>query len=183
MGLTYGDLLPARGEEVLRLEDLLHPAVEDEPQIIDTRETVCLQVRLDGRRTLPHAGRDLVASHVDVAQGHARLTVNRHELADHALDEAVRRLECRVHHVVVIALGRGVHRAIVRVVQPVLLVGLHRLDRGARVARHLDFGNHLDVPRRRIAQDLEVVRAGIEAAAPRPVHVRPRAKRRRKMCS
>ncbi len=45
------------------------------------------------------------------------------------------------------------------------------------MARHLELGNHLDVPRRRVAQDLGVVRAGKEAAAPGPVHVGPGAER------
>src|SRR2546429_974921 len=39
----------------------------------------------------------------------------------------------RSHDVVVVALRRGVHRAVVRIVEPVLRVRLHGPDRGARV--------------------------------------------------
>src|SRR2546429_9594508 len=87
----------------------------------------------------------------------------------------------RSHDVVVVALRRGVHRAVVRVVEPVLRVRLHGPDRGARVTRHLELGDHLDVPRRRVAQDLDVVRAGKEAAAPGPIDGGARAERGRPM--
>src|SRR2546422_6437751 len=70
---------------------------------------------------------------MDVAQRHTPLAVHRHEIADHALDEAVRRLERRVHHVVVVVLGRSVHRAVVGIAEPVLRVRLHGPDRGARM--------------------------------------------------
>src|SRR4029077_20117406 len=54
-------------------------------------------------------------------------------------------------------------------------------DRGTRVARHLELWDHLDVPRRGIAQDVDVVRAGKKTAAPGPIDVRARAKRGRKV--
>ena len=105
------------------------------------------------------------------------------------LDERVRGLERGVHHVVVEALGRRVHASGRRdrsagsaARRPRLPPGrsaraarLHRLDRGARVARHLDLGHHLDVARGRVAQDLDVVGPRVEAAAPRPVDVGARA--------
>src|SRR5207247_9166863 len=93
LGLAYRDLFPARGEKALRLclEDLRHPAVEDEPQIIYTREIVRLQVRLHRRRALPYAAWDLAASHGDLPPRHARPAVHRHELADSPPDEQVRR--------------------------------------------------------------------------------------------
>src|SRR5207248_5248084 len=131
--------------------------------------------------SLPHAAWDFVASHMDVAQRHTRLAVHRREVADHPLDEPVRRLEYGVHDLVVVALLGGVHRAVVRIVEPVLRVRLHGLDRGARVTRHLELGDHLDVPRRRVAQDLDVVRAGKEAAAPGSVDGGARAECRRQM--
>src|SRR5207245_10232062 len=48
LGLAYRDLLPARGEDapLLCLEDLRNPAIEAEPQNINTRDIVRLQVGL-----------------------------------------------------------------------------------------------------------------------------------------
>ena len=140
---------------------------------------MCLHVGLHDRRSDPDAGRDLVAAHVDMAQRCTGLAVHRGEIAHDALDEPVRRLERRVHHVVGITLDRPVHRTVFRVGQQVLPVPggaksrLHRLDRGARVARHLDLGDDLDVSRRRVAHDLDVVGMRKEPATPRPVDLRP----------
>jgi hypothetical protein len=99
-----------------------------------------------------------------------------------------------VHHVVVVPLRRGVDRPVVRVAQEVLRgaggvallaqhpgAGFHRLDGGARVAGHLDLGDHLDVPGGGMAQDLGVVRTRVEAAAPRVRHVAAGAERRRQV--
>src|SRR5439155_19187439 len=54
-------------------------------------------------------------------------------------------------------------------------------DRGARVTRHLDLGNHLDVPRRRVAHNLDVVRMRKEPAAPWSIDQWSRSKRGLKM--
>ena len=50
------------------------------------------------------------------------------------------------------------------------------------MTRHLDFGNDLDVSRRRVAHDLDVVGARIKSAAVRPSHQRPRAECRLQEC-
>ena len=150
-----------------------------------------LQVRLHRGRALPDAAGDLVAAHVEVAQGHAGLAVEGHEVLHHALHERVGGGESRVHHVVVVALGRGVGGAVPGVAQAeaARAIGvafrlersearLHRLDGGARVAGHLELGDHLDVPRRGVPQDLRVVGARVEAAPVGPVDVGPGAPRR-----
>src|SRR5205085_12219482 len=51
-------------------------------------------------------------------------------------------------------------------------------NRGARVTRHLDLRDNLDVARRGVAHNLDVVGVGEEPAAPRPIHLRTRAKGR-----
>ncbi len=169
--LANRDLFPARWNESLGFQDLLHAAVEGEPEIVDAGDVVRLHVGLNGRRPDPDAGRHFISAHVDVTQRRTRLAVHRGKIAHHALDEAIGRLERRVDHVVGVALDRRVDRTVSRIAQQVLRVAasLHGLDRGARVARHLNLRNNLDVSRRRVAHDLDVVGMRKEPAAPRLV--------------
>src|SRR5262249_38070080 len=62
----HADLFPPRGDQAVVLEDLLHAAVEDEPEVVDAGETVRLQVRLHRRRALPDTVGDFIAAHADV---------------------------------------------------------------------------------------------------------------------
>ena len=68
-------------------------------------------------------------------------------------------------------------RTVLRIAEPVFRTRVHGLDRCARVARHLDFRNHLDMPRRCVAHDLDVVGSRKEPTAKRPPDLRTRAKR------
>src|SRR5262249_61891564 len=137
--------------------------VGDGPARVGRLDVVLLPVCLAGRGAFPHAPGRLVPAHVDVAQGHARVAVDRHQVLDDALDERVRGGQRWVDDVVVVVLRRGVARAVVRVAQQEALragrvarlrerarAGLHGLDGGARVARHLDLRDDLDVPRGRV---------------------------------
>src|SRR2546430_7279320 len=59
-------------------------------------------------------------------------------------------------------------RTVLRIAEPVFRTRVHGLDRCARVARHLDLGNHLDMPRRCVAHDLDVVGSRKEPTAKGP---------------
>jgi len=85
-------------------------------------------------------GRNFVTTHMDVPERRTRFTVHRREIHHHALNEVVRRLERRVHHVVGIPLDGVVVRPVRGIAEPIIGARVHRLDRGARVSRHLDFG-------------------------------------------
>ena len=93
-----------------------------------------------------------------------------HHLVDHLLDEGVGRVLRRIHHVVVEVLRRRVDGPVPGVTERVLpgaggITGggqasetsLHGLDRRPGVARHFDLGDHFDVARGRVLQDLDVV--------------------------
>ena len=112
------------------------------------------------------------------AEGLARLLMHLDDLVDHRRDERVRGLPAHADDVVRIPLCRSIDRRIVRIDQPVLLgLGLlalgheppiavfHRLDRSTGVPRHVHLGDDLDVPRVGVADEVDVLLAGVEAAS------------------
>ena len=99
---------------------MLDAEVERVPEILDVAQAERLHVLLHGGRSRPDAAGDFVAAHVDMTQRRASLTVHRAEIHHDALDEAVGRLEGRVHHVIGISLHGFVLRLILGIAEPVL---------------------------------------------------------------
>lgn len=120
---------------------------------------------------------------MDGAQRDAGLAVQRGDLADDMLDECEAGLQARIDHVVVVQLRRLVDGAVVEVVEQVfrrvpfagglepMVARLHGLHRRAGMARHFDLGDHVDMARGGVAQDLDVIGAGVVAGTGRVVRI------------
>ena len=171
------------------LQDLLDAAVEEEPEVVDAPEAVLLHgtpARPGDRSQTPAGTSSPPMWRLRRGTPASRWRATRS--CTTCVDERVRGGQGGVHHVVVVELRRGVLGAVLRVAQqeaprPLRVAlraerpeaGLHRLDRGAGVARHLQLGDHLDVPRRGVPQDLHVVGPGVEPAPVGPVRLGPGA--------
>ena len=140
---------------------------------------------------MPDAVGHFVAAGVDGGQRRPRLGVHRDEVIDHRLEKTIGRRQADVDDVVIPHLHRPIFRLIVRIVQQksgslfILalrhqpgVAGLHGFDGRPRVARHVDLRDHLDVAVVGVAEEVDILRPRVGAAAVRVVGVRPGAEGR-----
>ena len=157
---------------------------EIEAQLRDVAPALFKHARAAQGRTDPGAVRYFVAAGMDGAQRHAGLAEQSFHLADHGVDEAVHRGQRDADHVVVPQLHGFVGRGIVGIVEAVGPGGLnvvggqqavvahaHRHHRGARVAGHVELGDHLDVARMGMPQDGDEFVVRVVAGAGRAVDI------------
>ena len=111
------------------------------------------------------------------AQRRSGALVHRRQFGHDLFDEGVSRGQSRVDQMVGVSLCGAVDRLVGGVAQQVFrrrcrlagcelfIAALHRLDRCAGMAGHLDFRDHLDMPGCGKFQDLDIVSLGVKTAA------------------
>ena len=167
-------VLPAGQRQALALRDAgdtLHEALHQLPG----RVGAALEGEAGGRLG-PRPGGQLVPPEVEGLQ-RLDVGVHRFHAAEEVLDEGVRRLDARVDAVVGEQLDGDVLGPVVGVGEEELarrrrvgggetaVAGSHGGDGGARVARHVERRDYLDVTLSGVSQDLSVVGRRVEPAA------------------
>ena len=127
----------------------------------------------------PYLVGHLVAAKMEERQRRVSLLIHQQHLVDHLLHEGQRGGQSGVHHVVVVALGRGVLGGVVGIGQTIfhglgrvgllvfLIACLHRADGSACMAGTFHLGHHADMARLGIAQQVDKLLAGEVAVARR----------------
>ena len=187
LDLACTEFLPARSKQAAFAQQTLDPVVEIVPDVGRRGQLLTLHQGLRGGRFFPGTIGQFIGADMDGAQGRARLAMQRNHGVDHTLDEGVGRGQARIHDIVGIELGRAVLRLVVRVAQQVatraLSVALlqlvkaafHGFDGGAGMTRHFNLGDDLDMARRRVAEDFNVVGSAVMATAVSVRRIRPGA--------
>ena len=171
MNQVLRDFLPAGDLDAAGLGDVQHAVREVVLEPGDVRHAVRYHQRPAGRRALPGSVRHLVAADVDGFQRDAGLGMEGDQVVEHFLDEGIGGRQGNVDYVIAVVLGGIVFGGIFRVPEPVGCVPgraeavFHGLDRGAGMARDVEFGDDEHVAGFRILEDLDVIGLGVETVA------------------